>query len=110
VLAHRRGHCLHQNTTWFGLHQSTALQNCLRVNTAPDSGSVGRRVDVDDLVDAQVVAELLGLSRRESVSVYQGRYGDMPRPVVDLGRGRPRLWLRREIEAWACRTGRLPRR
>jgi glutathione-regulated potassium-efflux system ancillary protein KefG len=68
---------------------------------------MGRRVDVDDLVDAASVADLLGLAQRTSVSVYQNRYPDMPRPVVDLGRGRPRLWLRSEIIGWARRTGRL---
>ena len=37
-------------------------------------------VDTDQLVDAQAVAELLGLAQRTSVSVYQKRYPDMPRP------------------------------
>ena len=60
-------------------------------------------VDTEDLIDAVAVAEILGLSHRNSVSAYQKRYRDMPRPVVDLGRGRPRLWLRQEIEAWAAR-------
>jgi len=59
------------------------------------------RVDTKDLVDARGVAELLGLAHRNTVSVYQKRYSDMPRPVVDLGVGRPRLWLRPEVEAWA---------
>jgi glutathione-regulated potassium-efflux system ancillary protein KefG len=57
-------------------------------------------VDTDDLVDARGIAELLGLSHPNSVSLYQRRYADMPRPVVDLGVGRPRLWSRTEIEAW----------
>ncbi|MEM9036426.1 MAG: hypothetical protein AAGA99_11860 [Actinomycetota bacterium] len=57
-------------------------------------------VNTDDLVDARVVADLLGLSHPNSVSLYQRRYPDMPRPVVDLGRGRPRLWLREHITAW----------
>ena len=35
--------------------------------------------------------------------VVQARYGDMPRPVVDLGHGRSRLWLRPEIERWAAK-------
>jgi glutathione-regulated potassium-efflux system ancillary protein KefG len=67
------------------------------------------RVDTGDLIDAQGVAELLGLAQRNTVSSYQRRYPNMPRPVVDLGRGRPRLWLRSEIEAWARSTGRLSR-
>jgi glutathione-regulated potassium-efflux system ancillary protein KefG len=58
------------------------------------------KVDTEDLVDAHVVAEILGLAHRNSVSAYQRRYPDMPRPVVDLGRGRPRLWLRSEILTW----------
>ena len=60
-------------------------------------------VDTEDLVDAHAVAGLLGLKHRNSVSAYQKRYPDMPRPVVDLGRGRPRLWLRQEIEEWILR-------
>lgn len=58
-------------------------------------------VDTEDLIDARGVAEILGLSHPNNVSVYQHRYGDMPRPVVSLGRGRCVLWLRPEIEQWA---------
>jgi len=58
-------------------------------------------VDTEDLVDARAVAEILGLSAPNTVSVYQHRYPDMPRPVVSLGRGRCMLWLRSEIERWA---------
>jgi glutathione-regulated potassium-efflux system ancillary protein KefG len=57
-------------------------------------------VNTEDLIDAQGVADLLGLAQRTAVSVYQRRYPDMPRPVVDLGKGRPMLWLRSAIEAW----------
>ena len=35
-----------------------------------------------------------------TVSAYQRRYPAMPRPVVDLGQGRCKLWLRTEIEPW----------
>jgi predicted DNA-binding transcriptional regulator AlpA len=59
------------------------------------------RVDTEDLIDAPGVAEILGLSHRNSVSLYQRRYADMPRPVVDLGDGRVKLWLRVEIARWA---------
>ena len=65
------------------------------------------RVDTADLMDAQAVARLLGLAQRNTVSLYQRRYPDMPRPVVDLGKGRPRLWLRSEMLRWARRAGRL---
>ena len=61
----------------------------------------------EDLIDAQGVADLLGLAQRNTISAYQRRYPDMPRPVVNLGEKRTRLWLRPEIEAWARRTGRL---
>jgi glutathione-regulated potassium-efflux system ancillary protein KefG len=58
-------------------------------------------VATEDLIDARGVADLLGLSAPNTVSVYQRRYPDMPRPVVTLGRGRCMLWLRPEIEQWA---------
>lgn len=63
-------------------------------------GRMGRKVDVDDLIDTQDVARLLGLAHRNTVSEYQMKYADMPRPVVDLGRGRSKLWLRAEVERW----------
>ncbi len=59
-------------------------------------------VDTEDLIDARGVAGILGLSHPNNVSVYQHRYDDMPRPVVSLGRGRCKLWLRPEIEKWAA--------
>lgn len=62
---------------------------------------VGRKVDTEDLIDAQGVADLLGLAQRNTVSLYQRRYTDMPRPVVDLGHGRCKMWLRTEIAAWS---------
>jgi len=63
---------------------------------------MSRRIDPDDLTDAQGVADILKLSHRNSVSLYQRRYADMPRPVVDLGEGRVKLWLRPDIERWAA--------
>jgi predicted DNA-binding transcriptional regulator AlpA len=62
-----------------------------------------RKVALEDLLDAHGVAELLGLSHPNTVSVYQHRYEDMPRPALDLGKGRVKLWLRPEIETWAAR-------
>ena len=64
---------------------------------------MGRKVDVDDLLDANGVAQVLGLSHRNTVSVYQHRYSDMPRPVRDFGDRRAKLWLRPEIESWAAK-------
>lgn len=63
------------------------------------------RVDTEDLIDAVAVAKILGLAQRTSVSTYLNRYEDMPRPVVDLGPRRPRLWLRTEIVGWAKTRG-----
>ncbi len=59
-----------------------------------------RLIDADDLVDANGAAEILQLSHRNTVSQYQRRYVDMPRPVVNLGSGRIKLWLRSELEEW----------
>jgi glutathione-regulated potassium-efflux system ancillary protein KefG len=64
---------------------------------------MSRRIDPDNLTDAQGVADILKLSHRNSVSLYQRRYADMPRPVVDLGEGRVKLWLRPEVERWATK-------
>lgn len=61
---------------------------------------MGRLVDVDDLADAHDVAELLGLAQPNSVHLYQRRYSDMPRPVLDRGGRRARLWLRSEVVNW----------
>jgi glutathione-regulated potassium-efflux system ancillary protein KefG len=57
---------------------------------------------VDELLDANGVAELLGLAHRNTVSVYQHRYKDMPRPVREFGDRRAKLWLQPEIEQWAA--------
>ena len=62
---------------------------------------MGRKVDVDELIDAQGVADMLGLAQRNTVSLYQRRYADMPRPVIDLGRGRCKMWVSIEVAAWA---------
>lgn len=63
-------------------------------------------VEVADLIDAHGVATLLGLSQRNTVSRYQQRYPEMPRPVIDLGPGRPRLWLRSQVIDWMREQGR----
>ena len=74
---------------------------------------MAQMVALDDLIDAHAVAALLGLSHHNTVSVYQHRYEDMPRPVLDLGTGRVKLWLRPEIERWRDKlekSGRTRRR
>lgn len=58
------------------------------------------RIDPDDLIDAEGVAVVLGLSSRNAVGVYRGRYADFPAPSVE--RGQCRLWLRQDIERWVA--------
>ena len=62
-------------------------------------------VDTDDLVDAEGVAAMLGLAQRNTVSGYQRRYPDMPRPIASFAKGRVLVWRRSEIEAWISRRG-----
>jgi len=71
--------------------------------------SVAPEINTDDLIEAVGVTALLGLAQRTSVSVYQRRYPDMPRPVMDLGPGRPLLWSRSALISWATARGRLQR-
>ena len=81
----------------------------LKVNSE-HNGGMTPDIDTDDLIDATGVAKIIGLqgvTARNVVSTYQRRYPDMPRPVVDLGRGRPMLWSRAAIEKWAQETGRI---
>ena len=67
---------------------------------------MARRVDLDDLLDAEQVAELLGLTSRGSVSVYRSRYEDFPAPVLEGGSGRCQFWLRTDVVRWQRRRGR----
>lgn len=62
-------------------------------------------LDADDLIDANSVAEIVGLTRTAGVFVYQKRYADMPRPVLDLGPHKVKLWSRNEIELWVANRG-----
>lgn len=68
---------------------------------------MGRKVDLDDLLDASDVAGLIGLANATSVSVYRARYDDFPGPVWASRGGRCQLWLRPEVEKWARATSRL---
>lgn len=68
---------------------------------------MGRKVDTDDLVDVGQVAEILGLSHKNSVSTYLKRYQSFPRPVIEFADQKCRLWLRSEVRTWAQSTGRL---
>jgi predicted DNA-binding transcriptional regulator AlpA len=59
---------------------------------------MGKKVDVDDLVDAREVAEMLGLSSARAVAVYMSR--GLPDPIIDRGPNTAKLWLRQDIERW----------
>ena len=61
---------------------------------------MGKKVDLDDLVDVGGVAELLGLAHKNSVTTYMRRYEDFPTPVLEFAEGKCRAWLRQEVEAW----------
>jgi hypothetical protein len=68
---------------------------------------VGRRLDVDQLVSAQDIAEEFGLARRQVVTTWAARHPDFPAPAVKkLG---ITLWYLPEVRAWMRSTGRSPR-
>jgi len=67
---------------------------------------MGRRLDVDDLVGAQEIADRLEVSRPQTVHMWHRRHGDFPAPVVELSMGY--LWSWPDVEEWARATGRLP--
>jgi glutathione-regulated potassium-efflux system ancillary protein KefG len=69
--------------------------------------AVGQQIDVEDVIDAREVATILELSHPNTVSLYQRRYDDMPRPVIDMGQGRCKLWLRSEVAHWHHRRRRI---
>jgi glutathione-regulated potassium-efflux system ancillary protein KefG len=91
VLAHRPGHLL------------TPANISGTVTPVNYPSRMAPLVDPDELLDAQSVAEMLNFASRNVVSVYRSRHADFPEPVVNLGPGRPMLWLRRDIAAWASR-------
>jgi predicted DNA-binding transcriptional regulator AlpA len=64
---------------------------------------MGRRVDVDDLIDAKVVAEMIGLSHRNGVYTYRTRHPDFPAPIVT--HGRCYMWHRPDIRRWMRSRG-----
>jgi predicted DNA-binding transcriptional regulator AlpA len=59
---------------------------------------MGRRVDLDDLLDARAVADLIGLKNRNGVYTYRSRHADFPVPV--LTHGRCYMWHRGDIRRW----------
>ncbi len=59
---------------------------------------MGKKVDVDDLIDAKEVARMLGLSSSRAVAVYSTR--GLPEPIINRGPNTAKLWLRQDIERW----------
>jgi AcrR family transcriptional regulator len=57
-------------------------------------------ISTEDLLDSQQVADVLGLTHRNSVTTYTSRHPDFPVPIVTRGNGRIRLWARDDILAW----------
>lgn len=66
---------------------------------------MGRLVDLDDLLDAAGVADVIGLGSPNSVATYRERYTDFPPPAWMADSGRCQLWVRADIEEWAANRG-----
>ncbi len=66
---------------------------------------MGKRVDVDELVDTTDIALRLGVKRLQVVHDWRRRHADFPAPIRFFGR-QP-IWYWPEVERWARQTGRL---
>lgn len=66
---------------------------------------MGRKVDLDLLVDATEIASRLGVRRPQVVHDWRRRHVDFPEPVIRLAH--VNIWLWPEVERWARSTGRL---
>jgi hypothetical protein len=66
---------------------------------------VGRKIDVDDLVGVDEIADRLGLKRRQVVHNWRARHPDFPEPVAKLNGGF--VWYWPDVAAWARETGRI---
>jgi predicted DNA-binding transcriptional regulator AlpA len=65
---------------------------------------MGRKVDVDQLVDAAEVARRLGLAGPQVVHNWRRRHADFPSPVARFGHAV--VWVWSDVKAWLRRTGR----
>lgn len=70
---------------------------------------MGRMVDVDELIDAVECAQIAGFNSPTAISVYLSR-GSFPKPIIDRGGRRARLWLRRDVLDWVKLRGKEPRK
>lgn len=60
---------------------------------------MGKKIDIDDLLDSTQVAMMTNLSSPSAVSVLLAR-GSFPEPILNRGPNKVRLWLRQDIERW----------
>ena len=67
---------------------------------------MGRKLDVDQLVDARHITARLGWPRPQLVHYVARTDASFPDPVwaASDGRGGLRLWYRPDVERWADRT------
>jgi hypothetical protein len=65
---------------------------------------VARKVDVNDLVGADEIADRLDVSARQVVHTWRRRHPDFPQPVAKLRQGY--IWAWPDVQAWARKTGR----
>lgn len=74
--------------------------------------SMGRRVDVTQLVGASDIRDRLGLVRVQDVHGYRRRDASFPEPVASIGGG-PKygilVWYWPDVAAWARRKGITPK-
>jgi predicted DNA-binding transcriptional regulator AlpA len=63
-----------------------------------------KRIDPADLLDNSEVAQIIGITNPNGVSVYRKRFADFPKPRIE--KRQTVLWLRADIEAWAQRHDR----
>ena len=61
-------------------------------------------MDIDDLVGAAEIAELLEIADPHTVHNWRRRYSDFPEPVVKLRQGL--VWAWPDVEHWARRSDR----
>ncbi|HYI62263.1 MAG TPA: hypothetical protein VEW93_10725 [Acidimicrobiales bacterium] len=66
---------------------------------------MGRKIDADDLVLAQDIADRVDLAHYQQVHSWRTRHPDFPAPVREWGR--IRIWYWPDVEAWLRSTGRL---
>lgn len=66
-------------------------------------------MDADQLVGSAEIADRLGLKRGQHVHWFRQHDSTFPAAVARIGAAAVFIWSWPDIEAWARRTGRLPR-